>query len=353
MADIFISYSNQDRSQVMMLAAFLEAKGFTTWWDTELRSGEVYRDEIMTQLAAARAVIVIWTKNSILSDFVRAEAGRAKAEAKLIPVKQDDVSYQDIPLPFGEMHTERLANQELIREAVVALFARPPPPAAVWKRVRFELLAWLSAIGAAVSFLAHLQGMLNLSLLSRYVVQYWANILTALWSRILFFVPNLSKIDAMMLSIVTFTAGTLFLSPIKRKETRRQPVASSVLTALTFAILVFIFAAGTIYSQDMSGTFRDLTAGLLSLMHVDFAVFNHVQQAVLLVAFVLLCVATALLGFIAVSTLVYRNQTPTHEADVSATAVRLHRIIIGMILLALLNQLSWPIEQWLAAQGLR
>ena len=46
----------------------------------------------MKQLAAARAVIVLWTQNSIKSDFVRAEAGRAKADGKLIPVKESDVA---------------------------------------------------------------------------------------------------------------------------------------------------------------------------------------------------------------------------------------------------------------------
>jgi hypothetical protein len=116
-----------------------------------------------------------------------------------------------------------------------------------------------------VSLVTHLQGMLNLSLLSRYIVQYWTHILTALWSRILFFVPSVSEIDALMLSTVAFTVGTLFLSPIKKKETREQQFAPAAWTAVLFAILVLTFAAGTIYSRDLSGFFYDLTAGLLAL----------------------------------------------------------------------------------------
>ena len=77
MADIFISYSKADRDKVVMLAAYLESEGWTVWWDTNLAVGDTYRDEIMKQLAAARAVIVLWTQTSIRSDFVRAEAGRA------------------------------------------------------------------------------------------------------------------------------------------------------------------------------------------------------------------------------------------------------------------------------------
>jgi hypothetical protein len=34
MADIFISYSSEDRDQARILAAFLEAEGYSVWWDT-------------------------------------------------------------------------------------------------------------------------------------------------------------------------------------------------------------------------------------------------------------------------------------------------------------------------------
>src|SRR6476620_9029812 len=119
MADVFISYSKADHALALKLSVFLEAEGWSVWWDKSLGAADLYRDEIMKQLAAARAVISIWTPNSVRSDWVRAEAGRAKADGKLIPIKTADVAYGDIPLPFGEMHTEPLSNKELIRAAVV------------------------------------------------------------------------------------------------------------------------------------------------------------------------------------------------------------------------------------------
>jgi hypothetical protein len=69
------------------LSAFLEAEGWSVWWDKSLSAADIYRDEIMKQLVAARAVITIWTPNSIKSDWVRAEAGAARKEGKLIPLK--------------------------------------------------------------------------------------------------------------------------------------------------------------------------------------------------------------------------------------------------------------------------
>ena len=122
-ADIFISYSKPDRDKVVLLAAYLESEGWTVWWDTKLAVGDTFRDEIMKQLTSARAVIVLWTQISVKSDFVRAEAGRAKADGKLIPVKMGDVQYNDIPLPFGEMHTEEIGKRDLIRAAVLAQLA--------------------------------------------------------------------------------------------------------------------------------------------------------------------------------------------------------------------------------------
>jgi hypothetical protein len=82
MADIFISYSKADHALALKLSTFLEAEGWSVWWDRSLGAADLYRDEIMKQLAAARAVISIWTPNSIKSDWVRAEAGRAKALLK-------------------------------------------------------------------------------------------------------------------------------------------------------------------------------------------------------------------------------------------------------------------------------
>jgi DNA invertase Pin-like site-specific DNA recombinase len=110
MADIFISYSKADHALALKLSAFLEAEGWSVWWDKSLAAADLYRDEIMKQLAGARAVITIWRRNSVRSEWVRAEAGRAKADGKLIPVTTPDVAYADIPLPFGEMHTENVAS---------------------------------------------------------------------------------------------------------------------------------------------------------------------------------------------------------------------------------------------------
>ena len=176
MSDIFISYSKADYALALKLSAFFEAEGWSVWWDKSLAPADLYRDKIMKQLAAARAVITIWTENSIKSDWVRAEAGAAKAAGKLIPVKTPEVAYADIPLPFGEMHTENVGSTELIRAAVVAQLAKPAvEPSALTlltKGFRYELLTWVGIVGGALTLFSNLDAVLKLADWARVLVEH-------------------------------------------------------------------------------------------------------------------------------------------------------------------------------------
>jgi TolB-like protein/Flp pilus assembly protein TadD len=127
MADIFISYSKGSQAQTRHLADQLRAKGFSVWFDTSLVAGDSFRDVITSQLAQARAVIVIWTADSVKSDWVCAEASRARARGILIPVRDDDVRSHDIPLPFDSLHTEALSNSAAIETALAKLGVVPKP----------------------------------------------------------------------------------------------------------------------------------------------------------------------------------------------------------------------------------
>jgi hypothetical protein len=85
MADIFSSHSKSDRDHALKLSAFLEAEGWSLWWDKGLNAADAYRDVIMRELTAARAVISIWTETSIKSDWVRASRtrqGRRQAHSR-------------------------------------------------------------------------------------------------------------------------------------------------------------------------------------------------------------------------------------------------------------------------------
>ncbi len=177
MADIFISYSKSDHALALKLSAFLESEGWTVWWDKSLGAADLYRDEIMKQLVSSRAVITIWSPNSIRSDWVRAEAGRAKADGKLIPVKTSELTYADIPLPFGEMHTESVASTDLIRAAIVGQLAKPAvTPSPLWQLTstfRYQILTWIGIVGGSVTLFANLNSVLDLADWASELVAHW------------------------------------------------------------------------------------------------------------------------------------------------------------------------------------
>jgi hypothetical protein len=208
MADIFISYSKADRALAVTISTFLEAEGWTVWWDKSLAAGDSYRDEIMSQLAAARAVITLWTENSVRSDWVRAEAGRAKAEGKLIPVKTPALTYADIPLPFGEMHTESTSALDLIRAAVVAQLATQP--STVWlatKAVPLHLLTWTGIVGGAITLFANARDILNLADWVRWFVTSWQDWTHSIWAWVFAWIGlRVPRPFVPMLSFAAFTA---------------------------------------------------------------------------------------------------------------------------------------------------
>jgi hypothetical protein len=213
MYDIFISYSKADHASALKLSAFLEAEGWTVWWDRSLGAADLYRDEIMKQLAAARAVITIWSQNSVKSDWVRAEAGRAKADGKLIPVKTSEVAYADIPLPFGEMHTENIGSTDLIRAAIVAQLAKPSLPHSPFSQisgiVKYQVLMWIGIVGTSLTLFSNLKGILDLADWARELVDHWHSWTQMFWGG-LFSLLKI-KLPRELVPIISFTTFTVVL----------------------------------------------------------------------------------------------------------------------------------------------
>lgn len=86
MSDIFISYAREDKRHAEMLARTFRAERWSVWWDETLRAGTAFDDVIERELAAARCVVVLWSKHSIASRWVRAEVEDAANRCILVPV---------------------------------------------------------------------------------------------------------------------------------------------------------------------------------------------------------------------------------------------------------------------------
>jgi CheY-like chemotaxis protein len=106
-ADLFISYSRKDLAAIQSLTAALQQYGWSVWFDQQLQAGVKFDRVTEQALTDARAVIVAWSRTSVDSDWVRAEAAFALQYSKLYPVRLDDAP---LPLRFINVHTLDLSG---------------------------------------------------------------------------------------------------------------------------------------------------------------------------------------------------------------------------------------------------
>ncbi|HEU0200816.1 MAG TPA: ankyrin repeat domain-containing protein [Burkholderiaceae bacterium] len=102
MADIFLSYASEDRERARQLAVAFDARGWTLWWDRNIAVGRTFDDAIERELQQARCIVVLWSKASVSSEWVRNEAAVAVEKGTLFPVRIDDVK---LPLEFRRRQT--------------------------------------------------------------------------------------------------------------------------------------------------------------------------------------------------------------------------------------------------------
>jgi hypothetical protein len=107
MSDIFISYAREDRDKAELLARVFEQQKWDVWWDKVIPPGEKFGDVIAAQLAAAKAVIVLWSRVSVASDWVKDEAQEGGNRHILVPVLMDKVSP---PYGFRQVQTADLSE---------------------------------------------------------------------------------------------------------------------------------------------------------------------------------------------------------------------------------------------------
>lgn len=355
MADIFISYSKKDVDQARLIAALLEAQGYSVWWDTSLVAGDQFRTLIMKELVAAKAVIVLWTENSITSDWVRAEANRAHSDGKLVPFKASVLPCSKIPLPFTELHTSNSSNKEAILTAVKLQLSKPSENHVISydsttatltlpKVTRGHVLFWVGVTGSALVLVKEQDDVIKLSNLARWFINHASEVMHCIWndvgSLIGISVPEyFSDIITFIFFYTMMIVGSLALSGWKVNKI----VFLTKYTWLYIVILFIIFnfsgqliGGGWVQVYEsrtflFSGVFASITLGIFASIDlpktlgenmytllniimigiISFMNFSFVDRSlVMLVAtqgaassiFVTLCVSLALLPLCVVPT---------------------------------------------------
>jgi eukaryotic-like serine/threonine-protein kinase len=105
--DIFLSYSREDQAIARLFAEGFEREGFSIWWDATLNPGEAFDQVTEKALRDAKAVVVLWSKNSVDSRWVRSEAMQANDNKTLVPVMIEPCKR---PIMFELTHTADLSQ---------------------------------------------------------------------------------------------------------------------------------------------------------------------------------------------------------------------------------------------------
>ena len=136
---LFLSYAHADQAPAQRLAAALQKLGYTVWWDALIEGGSRYAKTIDEALSAADAVVVVWSKQSIESDWVRDEAAQGRDRHRLVPLSLDGTLP---PLGFRQIQMIDLSHWrgradapqlDAVRRAIAAVMgekAQPLKPAA-------------------------------------------------------------------------------------------------------------------------------------------------------------------------------------------------------------------------------
>jgi TolB-like protein/Flp pilus assembly protein TadD len=156
--DIFVSYTSSDRAAVELIVAALESADLEVWWDRDIATGHSFDRDIEAALEAARCVVVVWSRQSVESDWVRAEATEGLERGTLIPVALDDVRP---PLAFRRVQTLKVRPgvRDDLQKLVASVFrvlpdqqhaTEPGPASSMEKRRGGLVIVALLVIGLAI-----------------------------------------------------------------------------------------------------------------------------------------------------------------------------------------------------------
>jgi hypothetical protein len=107
MSDIFISYASADRDRARLLADALTKHGYSVWWDRTIPPGRVFDEVIQEAIQSVRCMIVLWSADSVRSNWVKTEASEGVARGLLVPALIGEVAP---PIEFKRIQSANLTQ---------------------------------------------------------------------------------------------------------------------------------------------------------------------------------------------------------------------------------------------------
>lgn len=162
MPRVFLSYDREDVERARPVALALERGGHSVWWDRHIKGGSQFSKEIERALRECSAVVVLWSKRSVDSSWVRDEAAAGRDTGRLVPVLIDGTEpplgfrqYQAIDLSKSRGRQRQQRIEELLG-AVASVAGTAPPRSAAARPARPFAGRWVAAALAAAALVAAL-----------------------------------------------------------------------------------------------------------------------------------------------------------------------------------------------------
>lgn len=155
MADLFVSYASADRERVATLVQRLEQFGFSVWWDRDIAAGQNFHRVIEKALDEAKCAVVVWSQQSVKSEWVVNEASSARKRNALVPVLIDAI---EAPLEFRHLQTADLREDnpnaareyDKLKRSLQQIVGAPPRAVAARESEMDKKSIWQTPIGWAI-----------------------------------------------------------------------------------------------------------------------------------------------------------------------------------------------------------
>jgi predicted nuclease with TOPRIM domain len=111
MSPVFLSYKRvDDAARAKVVRDRLEALGLEIFQDVDMSAGTDFHTDLNKRIRAATAVLVLWSRSSIDSRWVLAEAKKGLELDKLVAVGFDRDITKEVPMPFNGIQTPDLSD---------------------------------------------------------------------------------------------------------------------------------------------------------------------------------------------------------------------------------------------------
>lgn len=152
---VFISFKTEDRDIAHSLSEALKKSGYNVWWQESIQCGQEWHGEIDKAVESAGAIIVLWSKCSMSSRWVKHEASQAMIRGIYTPVP---IELMGIETPYNRIQATDLINwsgeqnHPGYQNLLIRLSELMPKPIPFW--VQFSNLVWIHRTTVVISIIA-------------------------------------------------------------------------------------------------------------------------------------------------------------------------------------------------------